>query len=140
MMRQQQPNILLIGDDPARMARLRAILSRTARVVQAEDLQQALKRLALKNSEEFEAVFTDWRFHCGTWRDALNQIGNLHPDLPIVVVYNSEELARGSRDWREVISAGAFDLLPSSCGDLELLSLAEQAVASARARALLATA
>jgi DNA-binding NtrC family response regulator len=136
----QQPNILIIGDDLARMARLRAVLSRTARVVQAEDLQQALKRLALKSSEEFEAVFTDERFHCGTWRDVLNQIGHLHPDLPIVVVYDSDKLKRGNREWREVISAGAFDLLPSNCGDLELLSLAEQAVASARARALLATA
>jgi DNA-binding NtrC family response regulator len=136
----QLPSILLIGDHPARMGRLRSILSRTSLVAQAEDLQQALKRLALNEYEGFEAVFADWRFHCGTWKDALRQINELYAGLPVVVLHDPEELERGSREWQEAIAAGAFDLLPSNCSDLELLSLAEQAVASARARALLATA
>ena len=133
----QPPSILLIGDDTARMARMREILSRTARVTQAEDLPQALKRLAL---DDYEAVFADWRFYFGTWKDALQQISELYPGLPVIVISDPGGMERGSLQWREAIAAGAFDLLPSDCGEFELLSLAEQAVASARARALLATA
>ena len=40
----QRPNVLLIGDDDARMARLRAILRRTSYVEQAEDLPEALQQ------------------------------------------------------------------------------------------------
>ena len=136
----QQPKILLIGDDPARMSRLRAILSRTARVAHAEDLPQALKSLADGNDGEVEAVFADWKFHCGTGMDAVRQIGELYPELPVIVLTPPNELERGSWEWRQALSAGAFDLLPADGGEFEMLSLAEQAVASARARALLATA
>jgi CheY-like chemotaxis protein len=133
----QRPNILVIGDDTPRITRLRESLGPTSRVVQAEDLQQALKRLAL---DDHDAVFADWQFHCGTWREALRSIAELYPDLPVIVISNSEALEMGNQEWREAIAAGAFDLLPSHYGEFEVISLAEQAVASARARALLATA
>ena len=42
----ERPRTLLIGDDETRMAELRRILSRAARVSQAEDIPQALQWLA----------------------------------------------------------------------------------------------
>ena len=132
-----RPNILLLGDDAARMARMRETLSRTARVARAEDIPQALQRLA---ANDFETVFSDWRFHCGTWRDALKSIGELYPDMPVIVVGDSDGLKRGSPEWMEAIEAGAFDLLPPNHRDFEALSLLEQAVASAQARAMRAIA
>jgi DNA-binding NtrC family response regulator len=133
----QRPNILLIGDDAARMTRLRATLRKTARVSRAEDLPQALRRLAEDN---FETVFSDWRFHCGTWREAVNSIGELYPDLPVIVVCDSDGLVRGSREWLDAMETGAFDLLLPNHREFEVLSLLEQAVASAHARALRAIA
>ena len=133
----QRPNILLIGDDAARMARLRETLSRTARVAQAEDMPQAFERLAM---EDFETVFADWRFHCGTWKEAVKYIGECYPDLPVIVISNSEGLERGGRQWMEAVEAGVFDLLPAEHREFEVLSLLEQAVASAQARAMRATA
>jgi DNA-binding NtrC family response regulator len=133
----QRPNILLIGDDAARMARLRETLSRAACVAQAEDLPQALKRLAM---EDYETVFADWSFHCGTWREALQSIGELYPDLPVIVLGHSDDLNPHSRQWQEVVAAGAFDLLPAGHREFEILSLLEHALASAQARAMRAIA
>ena len=133
----QRPNILLIGDDPAKMAWLREILGRAARVAQAEDIPQALHRLA---QDDYEAVFTDWRFHCGTWREALQQVGGLYPDLPVIVISPVEGLEQGMREWVDVVEAGAFDLLLSPRSESAALSLLEHAVASGEARAMRATA
>lgn len=133
----QRPNILLIGDDAARMTQLRETLSRTALVAQAEDLQQALKRLA---RDDYETVLVDWSFHCGTWREALQSIEELYPDLPVIVISNSNGLGSRGGEWQEVVAAGAFDLLPAGCRKFEILSLVEHAVASAQARAMRAIA
>ena len=133
----ERSNILVIGDGTARILRIRQTLNKIARVEQAEDLPQALQKLA---GGEFEAVFAEERFHCGTWNDVLQSVAELYPDLPVIVMSSAEGLEQASPRWMEAIGEGAFDLLPSNYGDFDLLSLAEQAVSSARARALLATA
>ena len=133
----EQPRVLLVGDDEARMTSLRETLSRVGKVMQAEDIPQALGALAQRS---FEAVFCDWRFHCGTWRDALQRIGELYPDLPIVVVSQTSGIEEGIDEWAEVIEAGAFDLLLSVRSESAVVSLLEHAVASGEARAMRATA
>ena len=102
-----------------------------------EDIPQALHRLA---QDDYEAVFTDWRFHCGTWREALQQVGGLYPDLPVIVISPVEGLEQGMREWVDVVEAGAFDLLLSPRSESAALSLLEHAVASGEARAMRATA
>ena len=119
------------------MISLRDTLSRAAQVAQAEDIPQALSLLAQR---PFEAVFCDWRFHCGTWRDALKRIGELYRDLPIVVVSQTNGIEEGIDEWAEVIEAGAFDLLLSVRSESAAVSLLEHAVASGEARAMRATA
>ena len=133
----QRPNVLLIGDDDARMARLRAILRRTSYVEQAEDLPEALQQLT---EADYEAVFVDWQFHCGTWKDALRLVGALYLDLPLIVISQSDGIEQGIQEWKEVIEAGAFDLLVASDRESAALSLLEHAVATSAARALRATA
>ena len=129
----EKPKVLLIGDDVVRMVRLREILRRAARVVSVEDLPEALEQLA---RGEFETVFADWRFHCGTWREAVERLGALYPDLPVVVVSQTEGIEEGMQEWIEVVGAGAFDLLLSACNETAALMLLEHAVASGEARAL----
>ncbi|HEY7678950.1 MAG TPA: response regulator [Terriglobia bacterium] len=133
----EQPKILLVGDDEPRMTHLRATLSRAARVTQAEDLPQALSLLA---ADSFGAVFCDWRFHCGTWRDALARSRELYPDLPVVVVSQTNGVEEGIDEWAQVVEAGAFDLLLSARSESTALSLLEHAVASGEARAIRASA
>jgi DNA-binding NtrC family response regulator len=130
------PAVLVIGDDVDRLTRLREILRRGAVVSQAEDLPQALSRMA---RERFDVAFTDWQFHCGTWRDVLQKLHALYPDLPVIVVSQTTRIDEGIREWAEAVSAGAFDLLLSANSASALLLL-EHAVASGDARALRATA
>jgi DNA-binding NtrC family response regulator len=119
------------------MALLRETLNRFAQVMQAEDIPQALGVLAQRS---FEAVFCDWRFHCGTWREALERINELYPDLPVVVVSGTNGIEEGIDEWAEVVEAGAFDLLLSVRSESAAVSLLEHAVASGEARAMRATA
>lgn len=133
----QRPNVLLIGDDDARMAKWRETLGRAARLAQAEDLPQALQMLAQSG---YEAVFVDWRFHCGTWREAVQLVGGIYPDLPLIVINQSDGIEQGIEEWIEVLEAGAFDLLLSIHNEFATLSVLEQVVASSEARALRATA
>lgn len=128
-----QPRVLLVGDGEGRMVPLRETLGRVAQVRQAEDIPQALGALAERG---FEAVFCDWRFHCGTWREALERIGELYPDLPVVVVSGSNGIEEGIDEWAEVVEAGAFDLLLSIRNEAATLSVLEHAIASGEARAM----
>ena len=132
----QRPNVLLIGDDDARMAKWRETLGRAARLAQAEDLPQALQMLARSG---YEAVFVEWRFHCGTWREALQLLGAIYPDLPVIVISRSDGMEQEIQEWKEVIAAGAFDLLLASDHQSAALSVLEQAVATSEARTLHAT-
>ena len=133
----EQPRVLLVGDDEARMTSLRETFSRVAQVMLAEDIPQALGLLAQR---PVEVAFCDWRFHCGTWREALKRLGELYPDLPIVVVSQTNGIEEGIDEWAEVIEAGAFDLLLSVRSESAAVSLLEHAVASGEARAMRATA
>ena len=133
----QRPNVLLIGDDDARMAKWRETIGRAGCVSQAEDLPQALQQLARNN---YDAVGVDWRFHCGTWREALQLVGAIYPDLPVIVISRSDDTEQGIQEWREAVEAGAFDLLVASDHPSAVLSLLEHAVASGEARALRAIA
>ena len=132
----QKPNVLLIGDDDARMAKWRETFERSARVAQAEDLPQALQQLA---RADYDAVGVDWRFHCGTWREALQLLGAIYPDLPVIVISRSDGMEQEIQEWKEVIAAGAFDLLLASDHQSAALSVLEQAVATSEARTLHAT-
>jgi DNA-binding NtrC family response regulator len=128
---QERPRVLLLGDDALRLAPLRQTLSRSARVGSAEDLPHALSLLA---RGAFDVVFCDERFYCGTWREALERIAAIYPELPVIVVSRASDPEAG--EWAEVVAAGAFDLLPSVRNEPATLALLEHAVASGEGRAL----
>ncbi len=135
---QERPRVLLLGDDAPRLAPLRQTLSRSARLTSADDLPHALSLLA---SSAFDVVFCDGRFYCGTWREALERIGAVYPELPVIIVSRpSEQKAEGLvaivDEWSDVVAAGGFDLLPSVHNEPAALALLEHAVASGEGRAL----
>ena len=129
----EAPRVLLLGDETSGTGPWRRILSRQSRVVCAEDIPEALSLLA---EEAYDAVFCDWRFHCGTWREAVERIGALYPELPVVVVSQSDGIAEGIQEWAAVVEAGALDLLGWPLDEFAARSLLEHAVASGEARAL----
>lgn len=125
--------VLLLGSDNPRMARLSEILSRHAKVARAEDIPEGLGLLA---RGAYEAVFCDGRFHCGTWQEALETIQALYPELPIVIVSQTNGTDEGIREWTEVLYAGAFDLLLAPSNEYSVVTVMEHALASGEARAL----
>jgi len=124
---------MLLGSDAVRVTPLRQILRPYANETFAEDLPAALSLLA---GNTYEVVFCDWRFHCGTWREALEKLQSLYPELPVIVVNQTAGTEEGMRECVEVLEAGAFDLLFSPLHVPTVLFLLEHAVASGEARAL----
>ncbi|HWP85603.1 MAG TPA: hypothetical protein VNN17_10460 [Terriglobia bacterium] len=125
-------NVLLLGNDATRIAPLLETLGRAARVCWVEDLPEALQKLA---QQDFQAVFVDWDFYCGSWREALQRIQELYPALPVIVLGTPQEDRLWEQQWKEAVEAGAFDLLPSIENRMAVLLVLEQAVASSEARA-----
>ena len=130
-MKNERLRVLLLGDDTIRLAPLRQTLSRSAQLTAAEDLPHALSLLA---RVAFDVVFCDGRFYCGTWREALERIGTIYPELPVIVVSQAND--QEADEWAEVVAAGGFDLLPSASNERATLALLEHAVASSEGRAL----
>ncbi len=119
--------LLLCGSDPG-TALLKEILARHAEVASASDIPSMRSQLA---EDGCDLLICDWRFSMGTWRDALEGVRHAHPDLPVLVVCRSA----GEREWREVLEAGAFDLLTEPYSERAVLSVVEHAFASRDARA-----
>jgi DNA-binding NtrC family response regulator len=95
------------------------------RVRSLPELQRVLER-----HESYDAVFCGWSFQAGTWNDAVGQVHNQCPDLPVIIFSGNG----GEQEWVQVLEAGAFDLLVAPYQRRTVLPVLEQAVASCEAR------
>jgi len=120
--------LLLHSSDPG-TSLLKEILSRHVDITCACDIPGMQSLLA---ESSFDLLFSDWRFVMGTWRDVVEGVHLLYPDLPVIVVCR----AGGEKEWRETLDEGAFDLLSEPYSELAVLSVVEHGLASRDARAV----
>ena len=125
-------NILLLGGDQPALRSLNNTLRLRAKITLAEDLPQALEKLA---SEEIQAVFCAACFHCGSWVEALETIGFLYPALPVIVVSEAVQSSLLAEQRPQMYAAGAFDLLLDPLNESSTMFLLEHALATGEARA-----
>ena len=124
-----QPRVLLISSDEADTSDLKAILSEYVVLRSVRGLPEFGNHL---EGGGYDAVFCGWSFHRGIWSDALRQVQQRNPDLPVIIFCRTG----GEREWVEVMEAGGFDLLAAPYLKPTVLALLEQAVGSYQARQL----
>jgi DNA-binding NtrC family response regulator len=122
--------MLLGGDQPALRSLYAALRART-KITLAEDLPAALEKLA---HQEISVVFCAACFHCGSWVEALQTIGFLHPSIPVVVVNENSQTQTLADRQSEMYSAGAFDVLHDPQDELSVTVVLAHALASGEAR------
>lgn len=120
--------LLLHSSDPG-TSLLKEILSRHVDVTCACDIPGMLSLLA---ETSCDLLFCDWRFAMGTWRDVVEGVHHLYPELPVIVVCRTG----GEKEWRETLDEGAFDLLSEPYSEIAVLSVVEHGLASRDARAV----
>ena len=123
----RQSKIILLGCCEAETGKLRDLLARHAIVKCARDLPELL--IILKTGD-CDALFCDSSFPVGTWREALEAIQKRDQDLPMIVVDHAGE----EKEWIDVLSAGAFDLLAPPYNEPLVLAVLEHAIVSCEAR------
>ena len=107
---------------------LRELLAKHASVWFARDLSEALDLL---EDDHFDALFCNWSYEGGTWRDALATVQKRFPYLPTIVVHHSGE----ESEWVEVLNAGGADLLAAPYNEALVQSVLDHAAKSRAAQA-----
>ena len=120
--------VLLLGSSDPGTTLLKEILAQHTDASSVSDIPELL---SLLSEEPFDALFCDWRFPLGTWWDVLESVQRLYPQLPLIVVCRKG----GEREWREVLDAGAFDLLTEPFSERAVLYLLEHALVTRDVRA-----
>ena len=122
--------VILVSDDPAEAFVFEGILGEDTVLKSVQDLPELHDDLG--DGIHYDAVLCAWFTRNGTWKDALGQVLQRCPDLPVVVFHRTGT----EREWLEVLEAGAFDLLTAPYVEHTVLPVLEQAGASSRARRL----
>ena len=122
------PKVLLLSSDETETRKLEEVLLEYAILKRAENLAELQSNLG----GAYDAVFCGWSFHTGTWNDALGQVRQRCPDLPVVIFRETGD----EREWVKVLEAGAFDLLIAPYQKHSVIPILEQAAASYEARRL----
>jgi two-component system nitrogen regulation response regulator NtrX len=122
-----QPKVLLICSDQLESRALEGILSEHVNLQSVGDITELRTKL---DGKDYDAIFCGWSFHRGMWNEALADIQQRDPNLPVIIFSRHG----GEREWVEVLEAGAFDLLVPPFGKLAVLAVLEQAVDSYEAR------
>ena len=120
--------LLLHSSDPG-TSLLKEILSKHVDVACACDIPEMLSLLA---EASYDLLFCDRSFVMGTWRDVVEGVHILYPELPVIVVCRTG----GEKEWRETLDEGAFDLLTEPCSEKAVLVVMEHGLASRDARAI----
>jgi DNA-binding NtrC family response regulator len=121
------PTILLLSSDDTESHHWEELFREHAtlrRVRNLAELQDSLQE------NFYDALFCGWSFTSGTWSEALSQVRQQCPDLPVVIFNDTG----GEKEWIRVLDAGAFDLLAAPYEKRTLLPVLEQAVSSFEAR------
>lgn len=123
----EHPKVLLLCSDEAETSVLQGILSEHVILTCARNLTEMQ---GLLKGGGYDALFCDWAFHMGTWKDVLEEVQQRHPNLPVIILPRTA----GEQEWAEVLKAEAFDLLVPPCRERADLGVVEQAGASRNAR------
>ena len=116
-------SVLLLSSDPAETLLLVLILSKHVDLTLVQDPSELQ---AVLEESRYDAAFCGWAFQSGTWEEALKQVQQYNPDLPVIIFRQTGN----ERDWVTVLEAGAFDLLLAPYGQQAFLATLEHAVAS----------
>ena len=122
------PKLLLIVCDTREKLILQQNLAAHAEltwICHPQEMAQEVKQ------DSFDAVFCGRSLCAGSWREALEELRQLNPRLPVIIL--SPTVNEG--DWTDVLDAGGFDLLCHPCQERTVLSVMEHAVVSHEARA-----
>lgn len=115
-----QRKVVLLADREAETGALKKLVARHAVVEHAGDIPELLGAL---EDGRCEAIFCEWSFHRGTWRDVLKAVHNRYPDLPVIVSHHTAD----EKDWVDVLRASALDLLAPPFNERLVLSVLEHA-------------
>ena len=121
------PKVLLLAGDEREAMNLQQLLSPYVSLTCSPTLA-ALGPL-LKNGA-YDALFCTESPRAETWNEVIREVHKHHPDLPVIILSRTGD----DREWREVLEAGAFDLLAPPYQGRTLVAVLEQAVASRQAR------
>jgi len=126
------PQVVYLGSRKTGRVEFDKNLRRLATVTIAESIPEMLE---LVEESGADVVLCEWNFAGGTWREALDELRRLHPDLPAIVISQTEGIDEGIQEWLEVLSGGAFDLLLAPSNEYSVRSMMEHAFISGEARA-----
>ncbi len=110
-------SVLLVGDQRGDIDRL--LRHSRWRVWLADSAAEAgatLKRVPV------QVVLCQHTLRDGTWINVLNAADECGPPVPVVVLSKPDD-----RTWAEVLSRGAYDLLPVPCSAPELYAIVPMA-------------
>lgn len=122
-----QPKVLLLSSDETESNALERVLSEYVNLQNAGNLSELENMLP---DGGYDAVFCGRSFQEGAWNDALEEVQQRCPDLPVIIFSQTGD----EQEWSEVIEAGAFDLLVAPYLNSTVLPVLEQAVVSFEAR------
>jgi DNA-binding NtrC family response regulator len=126
------PRILLLSSDESEARNWEEMFREHATLRRVRNLEELHRTL---QGDFYDALFCGWSFQSGTWNEALGQVRQERPDLPVVIFSGTG----GEREWINVLEAGAFDLLVAPYQKRTVLPVLEQAVTSYEARRFLNT-
>jgi DNA-binding NtrC family response regulator len=117
------PKAIILSADPNETAAFEEMLSEYADLKPVATLHELPSVL---DDDVYDAIFCAKSFQASTWKDALEDVRESHPDLPFIVLASAPE----EKAWVEAIDAGAFDLLVPPYEERQVLAVLEQAFAS----------
>ena len=79
------PRILLLSSDEAETSVWEEILREHAILKSVKNLSELQSTL---EGDSYDAMFCGWSFHQGSWQEALEQIQQRCPSLPVIVFGN----------------------------------------------------
>ena len=126
------PQVIYLGGRKTGRVEFDENLRRLATVRIAESIPEMLEQVEEAGAD---VVVCEWSFAGGTWRDALEELRRRHPDLPAIVISQTEGIDEGIQEWLEVLSGGAFDLLLAPSSEYSVRSMMEHAFITGEARA-----
>jgi len=122
----RNPKVLLLSNDETETAVLEQLLNEHVAVTPVNNLSELG---ALLENSDYDALFCAGSPDTGICNDALEEVRNVLPDLPVILLSSSAE----QREWLQALDAGAFDVLVPPYQERALLAVLEQASASREA-------
>lgn len=119
----QVPKVLLFVCEASEKAILQQTLAPHAEltwVCHPQEMTQQLEKAL------YDVVFCARTFFNMSWRDVLEQVRQINPDLPVIILAESAE----DEEWEEVLATGAFDLLSIPYDEQRLVPMATPAAVS----------